>query len=197
MASTIVSLFDNASDAQNVVSELTQAGFGKSDINTLSGKSGNTMQALTSANVPEDAARFYEEGVRRGGSLVTVRVEDKQIDRAMEIIERNNVVDIDERATQYQSSGSTKFNMGDAARVNKGETVLPVIQEELRIGKRAVQRGGVRVYSRVTETPVEEQVTLREEHVNVNRRFTSTPSVVLPCPPTCSSNSRTAATFSR
>jgi uncharacterized protein (TIGR02271 family) len=49
-------------------------------------------------------------------------------------------------------------------------TVLPVVEEELRVGKRQVQRGGVRVFQRVVETPVSESVTLREEHVSVERR---------------------------
>jgi len=45
-----------------------------------------------------------------------------------------------------------------------------VVEEELQVGKREVQRGGVRVYTHVTETPVEETVRLHEEHVNVERR---------------------------
>jgi uncharacterized protein (TIGR02271 family) len=49
-------------------------------------------------------------------------------------------------------------------------TAIPVVQEELKVGKREVQRGGVRVFSRVVETPVNESVSLREEHVNVERR---------------------------
>jgi uncharacterized protein (TIGR02271 family) len=47
---------------------------------------------------------------------------------------------------------------------------LPVVDEELQIGKRSIQRGGVRVYSRITERPVEEQITLHDEHVRVERR---------------------------
>lgn len=47
---------------------------------------------------------------------------------------------------------------------------IPVVQEQLKVGKREVQRGGVRVYSRVVETPVNESIGLREEHVNVERR---------------------------
>jgi uncharacterized protein (TIGR02271 family) len=47
---------------------------------------------------------------------------------------------------------------------------IPVIEEELRVGKREVQRGGVRVYSRMVETPVEESINLREETVKVERR---------------------------
>ncbi len=48
--------------------------------------------------------------------------------------------------------------------------MIPVVEEELQVGKRQVQRGGVRIHSHVTERPVEEQVTLRDETVNVERR---------------------------
>ena len=51
-----------------------------------------------------------------------------------------------------------------------GKAAIPVVQEELRVGKREVERGGVRVFSRVVETPVNETVALREEHVSVERR---------------------------
>ncbi len=47
---------------------------------------------------------------------------------------------------------------------------IPVVQEELKVGKREVQRGGMRVFSRVVETPVDQTIGLREEHVNVERR---------------------------
>ena len=50
------------------------------------------------------------------------------------------------------------------------EERIPVVQEELRVGKREVNRGGARVRSYVREVPVHEQVSLREEHVDVERR---------------------------
>lgn len=50
------------------------------------------------------------------------------------------------------------------------EEVLEVIEEDLQVGKRKVERGGIRVISRITEQPVEEQVRLREETVHVERR---------------------------
>jgi uncharacterized protein (TIGR02271 family) len=48
--------------------------------------------------------------------------------------------------------------------------VIPVMQEALKVGKRVVQRGGVRIFQRLIETPVEENVSLREEHVSIQRR---------------------------
>ena len=51
-----------------------------------------------------------------------------------------------------------------------GKAAIPVVEEQLKVGKRVVERGGVRVFSRVVETPVNESVSLREEHVSVERR---------------------------
>ncbi len=50
------------------------------------------------------------------------------------------------------------------------EAKVPIIEEELRVGKREVDSGGVRVNTRVEEVPVQEQVTVREETVDVHRR---------------------------
>ena len=51
-----------------------------------------------------------------------------------------------------------------------GKAAIPVVEEQLKVGKRVVERGGVRVFSRLVETPVNESVSLREEHVSVERR---------------------------
>jgi uncharacterized protein (TIGR02271 family) len=60
---------------------------------------------------------------------------------------------------------------GAAANVGKDAAKsIPVVQEQLSVGKRSILRGGVRVYSRVREQPVEETVRLREERVRVDRQ---------------------------
>jgi uncharacterized protein (TIGR02271 family) len=56
------------------------------------------------------------------------------------------------------------------------EIALPVVEEDMSVGKRAVERGHVRVYSHVTEQPVEESVRLREEKVTVERRPANRPA---------------------
>lgn len=55
------------------------------------------------------------------------------------------------------------------------EEVIPVVAESLHVGKRDVDRGRVRVRSYVVETPVHEQVTLRQERVDVQRRVVDRP----------------------
>jgi uncharacterized protein (TIGR02271 family) len=51
-----------------------------------------------------------------------------------------------------------------------GDEVIPIVEEQVRVGKRDVSHGRVRIRSYVVETPVTEQVNLREEHVHVERR---------------------------
>ena len=51
-----------------------------------------------------------------------------------------------------------------------GEVAIPVIEEELNVGKRTVDSGGVQVRTNVTERPVEETIRLRDENVTVDRR---------------------------
>lgn len=154
---------------------------------TGSGGSGGTISNFFSSLFGSDAnedADHYSEAVRRGSALVTVNAEDNESERIAEIMNHYGAVDINHRAEQYRASGFTNYDANapmytaeEAQReretyrnANQGEVAIPVVEEELRIGKRAVQRGGVRIYNRVTERPVEETVSLREEHVNVERR---------------------------
>lgn len=66
---------------------------------------------------------------------------------------------------------------GTSAHTSGSETrKIPVVEEELRVGKRVVGRGGVRVYSRVVDRPVEETVRLREERATVERRPVDRPA---------------------
>lgn len=172
---------------------------------------GGLTGALVGAGIPEEDANVYAEGVRRGDALVTVRADDDaEAQSAADIMNRNNVVDIDDRGEQFRSSGWTRFDaaaepyevagrssttsatMGSVAPLagdvdttsytsdvdrtttrsidREGEIAIPRVEEELRVGKRSVEGGGVRVRTYVEEVPVNEQVTLREETVDVERR---------------------------
>jgi len=66
-------------------------------------------------------------------------------------------------STDTSMSGSTSRDYGE-------DEVIPVVEEELRVGKRDVNLGRVRVRSYVVEQPVSEQVSLREDRVHVERR---------------------------
>jgi uncharacterized protein (TIGR02271 family) len=60
--------------------------------------------------------------------------------------------------------------------VGTGEQeTIALVEERLTVGKRAVEGGRVRVRSYVVETPVEEQVSLRDESIHVERRAVDRP----------------------
>jgi uncharacterized protein (TIGR02271 family) len=66
-------------------------------------------------------------------------------------------------------SGSTT-NVRNDRNLDDSDRVIPVVEEEIDVSKRQVEKGGVRVTSHIEERPVEEQVNLREERVHVERR---------------------------
>ena len=55
-------------------------------------------------------------------------------------------------------------------------TTIPIIEEQLQVGKKVVETGGVRLRSRIVETPVQENVQLKEEHVTVERESVNRPA---------------------
>lgn len=85
--------------------------------------------------------------------------------------------DIDMPKANREFVSGTETSRTAANKLNdKGEAAIPVVEEELQVGKREVSKGGVRVYSHVTEQPVQEQIQLREENVNVERRPVNRPA---------------------
>src|SRR5262245_21582936 len=83
------------------------------------------------------------------------------------------------RSSQEQARSTTRgVDKGARPRHVEGqeEVAIPVVAEDIAIGKREVERGHVRIYSRVKEQPVEESVRLREEKVTVERRPADRPA---------------------
>lgn len=76
----------------------------------VGGAAGGLVGALTEAGVSEEDANVYAEGVRRGGSLVSARVDDSMEDTARAILDDNTQVDLNERRTSYRNEGWTRFD---------------------------------------------------------------------------------------
>ncbi|WP_210497085.1 general stress protein [Microvirga antarctica] len=76
----------------------------------VGGAAGGIVGALTEAGVPEHDAHVYAEGVRRGGTLVTAKVEDARATEARAILERHKSVDVAARGEVYRQSGWTRFD---------------------------------------------------------------------------------------
>src|SRR5579863_1828871 len=76
----------------------------------VGGAAGGLVGALTHAGVPEADAHVYAEGVRRGGSLVTAKVDDALIPEATGILNNDRSVDVDARRGDYQNEGWNRFD---------------------------------------------------------------------------------------
>ena len=71
---------------------------------------GGLVGALTGSGVHSDQAHVYAEGVRRGGTLVTVRADDDLTAKAESIMLQHNPVDVTNRAASYRDDGWTGFD---------------------------------------------------------------------------------------
>ena len=141
----------------------------------------------------------YQQGVTQGGALLAATVQDDRADEVAELLRDNGARNVDEETisdsgtetpyagataagtnysgTDYDAPAARDRGIADAGRgmteargMTDGERAIPVVKEDLQIGKRTVNRGGVRIYSHMVERPVSEDITLREEHVRVDRR---------------------------
>ncbi len=231
---TITAFFDDRQDATEAIQRLQSEGIPRSDVSMVEGgtreargasseETGGFWESLKEMFLPDEDRHTYAEGLRRGGYLVSVRTSEAHYERALDILDDEGTIDMDERAASWRQQGwapqgtgaasgsSTAATPGarqtaaaqasvrqtSAAQTGAAQTgaagtsraatssgaaspslapsgsreeIIPVTEEQLRVGKRDVSHGRVRVRSYVVETPVQEQVGLREEHVNVERR---------------------------
>ena len=170
---------DSIDYTTGTVSSGTSAGGGISGFfNSLFGGGGD-----------ESTVNNYTNAANEANAILSVQVDSHERARqAAAILDRHGAIDVDERGAQYsgqnygQSTSNQQNFTGTATRTgatenyanenyvnNERSTSIPVIEEQLQVGKQEVERGGARVRSRIVEKPVEASVRLREEHVVVNR----------------------------
>ncbi len=89
-----------------LIATLTGAGIGAA----AGAAAGGLIGSLTGAGVPEEEANVYAEGVRRGGSLVTVRAEDADASRVESIMSARNPADWRQRDQDYRAAGWNRFD---------------------------------------------------------------------------------------
>jgi uncharacterized protein (TIGR02271 family) len=197
---TVVAVFDRPDQAQEALEALLDSGFTRSQ--TRLGSADDVMDGDARAEsrateyresedltLGEKIARFfgfddaddttstYSEVMRRGSVVVVVDAESEDdAQRATSILGRFAPVDMDQRVSEWRATGwqPERTERAAATRTDE-EATIPVVEEQLRVGTRVVQSGGVRIFSRTREIPVEERVQLREERATVSRRPTDRP----------------------
>lgn len=161
MSTVVIAMYDNADKAQQVVNEIVRTGVNRDAVDVLQGDgngSATLINTLTERGLEEKEAAVYAEVIGKGGAMVAVEAPDEKADTAWEIMNRFGPRDLEQL---LEEAGSPQQ-----------EESVPVVEEQVSVGKRKVLRGGVRVTSTVIERPVEETVRLREEQVNVEQSRT-------------------------
>ena len=171
MSHTVIGIFQNTNEAQEAKAYLEANGFNSGDVDIANGSSvynntgdsgheegfGNKISSFFSNLFEdEDDASSHTEAARKGVTVTVHTQGEEQTLQAVKILDNFGAVDVNE------FSGKAKTS-------DKATGAIPVIKEELQVGKREIETGGVRLRSRIVERPVEESIRLREEHVSVER----------------------------
>jgi uncharacterized protein (TIGR02271 family) len=157
---------------------------------------GGLWGAIKHLFAPGEAdAPGYVEGVRRGCVMLLVRTRPEQQRHVMEALESTEPIDVGAQMAEWRASpvpdeagasgagalgavdpaGEPTTAGSGTAEAGAAEDVISLVEERMRVGKREVERGTVRVRSYVVERPVQAQVTLREERLRVDRRSVERP----------------------
>uniref|UniRef100_UPI0035CB6BA1 hypothetical protein n=1 Tax=uncultured Sphingomonas sp. TaxID=158754 RepID=UPI0035CB6BA1 len=116
MSRTITALFDTKADADAGAERLRQAGIDAGHV-SVHDQTTHTSDASSTAHdkglwasvknvfVPHEDRHTYEEGIRRGGFLLTADVDDDKTPAAVEALEEANSVDLDTRSQEWRSDG--------------------------------------------------------------------------------------------
>jgi len=159
---------------------VTDAGYDKSSPYAEKG----FFASIKDLFLPEEDRYAYAEGMRRGNVLLNATVDEGQINQASSVLEQSGALDLDAQEASWRQSGWTGYdaNAHTAVRTaapaatGRPDDVIKVMEERLVVGKREVERGGMRVRSYVVERPVEAQVKLHEERVTIERHPVDRPA---------------------
>ena len=142
---TVINTYDDQKTADEAIAALREEGFEDRQVQILKGDAKKIMSQISERGFEDADARAYADAAARGRTLILADVSEETADRALSIMDR--VV-----AARRGADGSAVGS-------------VPIVEEELSVGKAKSVTGGARVTTSVSERPVEETVTLRTETV--------------------------------
>jgi uncharacterized protein (TIGR02271 family) len=162
----LVCLFHHKDQAHAAIEDLVKSGVARFSISSVgSDDSEDTAsERLQSLGVPDRDRKHILDSLRNGGMLVAVSATEDEVGAVEKVFGRHRAGLVDEADVERNSAAPVE------------EAVIPIAEEELVIGKRTVDQGGVRVYRRIVAIPVDKSVTLHEQHVNVERHPVDRPA---------------------
>jgi len=133
----------------------------------------SALERLTEFDLPRNDLHYLLDGVEHGGMVLAVSSQSHLVEKVEAIFAAHQAGPVDE--TAVESSEPTPADTGsrreDHAELNRADdrALIPIVEEELHVGKRTVDAGGVRIYRRIVEVPVDQQVALQDQHVRIER----------------------------
>src|SRR4051794_7371190 len=133
---------------------------------------GGIIGGLVGLGVPEDEARHFEEGVKEGRVLVTVKAEDRAAEAA-DILTRHGADLGPAVGTEADSATTGRTARSITAPADAGQERLQLREEELEVGKDRVQAGEVRLRKEVVTEQRQVDVPVTREEVVIERHAVS------------------------
>jgi len=188
----VVAVYNSRNDAENAYRSVLDTGVSEDRVRlsnpegsqapgpagAADSDGGSFWDWLFGSDVPEDDRRRYQSHMARGGTAVSVFVDTsstENLERVEELLERYNPVEMhdenveDSTAAVSGAARTTTGQAGNAAQGAEREQVIPLPEEELKVGKRATETiKRIRTY--VVEEPVQKDVQLRDERTVIERR---------------------------
>jgi uncharacterized protein (TIGR02271 family) len=185
----IVAVYDNLGKARDAQRALEASGFPNRDISALDANSAKETELhdagwwgrIFGREVTSQESGIYGRAIANGGSVLTLRTSDTQLPQAMRILDGYRPLNVNERSSGEMSvalsTNPTFVPASVSTKVAAQEEVLRLTEEQIDIGKREVETGKARIRRFVTEKPVESQITLHEEHADIERRAVTDPTL--------------------
>lgn len=162
----IIATFDDATSARHAAERLRAAGFDRVDIL-------DRPQELTGYGLPVEAIDRHRADLSANRILVACRCDAGREMECHQILEGG----IQQQGTGQQIAGQQIGGQQVTGQQKVGQETIrvPIVEEQVSVGKVSEQRGGVRLHTYVEELEVSKTVQLREEHVEVERHKVDRP----------------------
>ena len=171
---TLICLYHSRHHAQTAMEKIVKSGVPESSV-TLVGAEGSDLGAshstLAQLDVPEKDIQHLLDGIAAGGAVLSVAALSDHVEEVEDIFHKyaNKIDEVD------LAGAGLPLAAAPIAAAAATDAVIPIVEEEMSVGKRTVDAGGVRVYRRIVEIPVQESVSLLEEHISVDRHAVDRP----------------------
>jgi uncharacterized protein (TIGR02271 family) len=179
----VVAVYDTEQNANAALTSLVSAGYRAGDISVIRNegeaeKAGlhepGIWKRLFGRDLEHEEASVLGRSFKEGYVIVVVRAPESHASSVMSLLDRHKPVDVLDRARAYGMAEATAAATEARTPLNsEDEEMLRLAEEQLDVGKRLVESGHTCVRRFVVEKPVDANITLHEEHVEVIRRAIS------------------------